>query len=192
MNTPPYLTDYIFVERGVLSHEFCKNFIQAHLPEEWEKHSWSYVDKSGNHLSQSRKKLDEELLVQETKPPFVDEMINAFSHSTLSYYNKLNISEGLMRTFSTPRINRYVEGTNMAPHHDNIVSLFDSKSGSPVLSFLAFLNDDYEGGDIVFFDDLKIKVSAGDIMIFPSAFMYKHHVTTVTKGERWSCVSWGF
>lgn len=192
MNKPPYLTDYIFVERNLFSPDFCQNFMQSHINEEWHKHTWSYVDPEGNHITQSRKQETEELLVLDVKPEFSNELFNAWSYCSNIYHQKNNINKALFREFSPPRINRYVEGTNMAEHHDNIVSLFRDSSGSPILSFLAFFNDDYEGGDFVFFGDVKIKVNAGDIMIFPSAFMYTHEVETITKGERWSCVSWGF
>ena len=42
------------------------------------------------------------------------------------------------------------------------------------------------------FDNLHINLNAGDIMVFPSAFMYTHEVKPITSGERWSFVSWGF
>lgn len=54
------------------------------------------------------------------------------------------------------------------------------------------LNDDYEGGDFVFNDNHTLKFNAGDILIFPSTFMYAHEVKAITKGTRYSFVSWGF
>ena len=64
------------------------------------------------------------------------------------------------------------------------------------LSFIINLNDTYEGGNIIFkhptgrhtqkIFDLK----KGDLLIFPSNFMYPHEVSQVTKGTRYSIVSW--
>jgi predicted 2-oxoglutarate/Fe(II)-dependent dioxygenase YbiX len=54
------------------------------------------------------------------------------------------------------------------------------------------LNDDFEGGDFLMFDGKKLNLSAGDIVIFPSNFLYPHAVTTVTKGTRYSFVAWGW
>jgi predicted 2-oxoglutarate/Fe(II)-dependent dioxygenase YbiX len=54
------------------------------------------------------------------------------------------------------------------------------------------LNDDYEGGELVFWESETIKLKAGSIMIFPSNFMYPHKVMPVTKGTRYSYVSWAW
>ena len=47
-------------------------------------------------------------------------------------------------------------------------------------SVLGVLNDDYEGGEFVLIDE-KIDLSKGDIIIFPSNFMYPHKVEPVKK-----------
>ena len=54
---------------------------------------------------------------------------------------------------------------------------------------LGVLNNDYEGGEFVLIDE-KIDLSKGDIIIFPSNFMYPHKVEPVTKGTRYSYISW--
>ena len=91
------------------------------------------------------------------------------------------------------RFNRYQVGTNMKMHHDHIHTLFDGeKKGVPILSILGLLNDDFEGGDFLMLDGKKVNLSAGDIILFPSNFLYPHAVTTITKGTRYSFVSWGF
>jgi len=98
-----------------------------------------------------------------------------------------------LKQVSTIRFNRYQIGTNMKMHHDHIHGLFDGeKKGVPILTILALLNDDFEGGDFLMFDGKKVQLEAGDIILFPSNFLYPHAVTTVTKGTRYSFVSWGF
>ena len=78
----------------------------------------------------------------------------------------------------------------MALHADHIHSMFDGeRKGIPILSVLGVLNDDYEGGEFVLIDE-KINLSKGDIIIFPSNFMYPHKVEPVTKGTRYSYISW--
>jgi predicted 2-oxoglutarate/Fe(II)-dependent dioxygenase YbiX len=53
------------------------------------------------------------------------------------------------------------------------------------------LNDDYEGGEFAFFDrELKYKLKKGSILLFPSSFMYPHEIMPVTKGTRYSIVTW--
>jgi predicted 2-oxoglutarate/Fe(II)-dependent dioxygenase YbiX len=69
--------------------------------------------------------------------------------------------------------------------------MFDGTiKGIPVLSILGALNDDYEGGELVFWESEKINLKAGEVMIFPSNFMYPHRVDEVKSGTRYSFVSW--
>ena len=84
----------------------------------------------------------------------------------------------------------YAENKKDALHADHIHSMFDGeRKGIPILSVLGVLNDDYEGGEFVLIDE-KIDLSKGDIIIFPSNFMYPHKVEPVTKGTRYSYISW--
>ena len=57
------------------------------------------------------------------------------------------------------------------------------------------LNDDYEGGDLIFTDqkDNEIKrcqLGKGSIVFFPSNFMYPHGIQPITKKTRYSIVAW--
>ena len=63
------------------------------------------------------------------------------------------------------------------------------------LSIIINLNDNYEGGDLIFTDQKhneikRLKLSKGSIVFFPSNFMYPHSIQPITKGTRYSIVSW--
>jgi len=93
--------------------------------------------------------------------------------------------------FSQIRFNRYNKNQIMSKHCDHIQSLFTGNiRGIPILSIVAVLNDDYEGGEFIMFDDYEIKFKAGDLIVFPSVFLYPHLVKPVKKGIRYSFVSW--
>ena len=93
--------------------------------------------------------------------------------------------------FSPIRFNRYDKDQIMSKHIDHIVSLFPGNPrGIPILSILSLLNDNYQGGEFIMFDDYEIKLKAGDLLIFPSVFLYPHLVKPITKGIRYSFVSW--
>ena len=95
--------------------------------------------------------------------------------------------------YSHVRFNKYAENKKMALHADHIHSMFDGeRKGIPILSVLGVLNNDYEGGEFVFNDNHIVTLSTGDVLIFPSTFMYAHEVKEITKGKRYSFVSWGF
>ena len=81
----------------------------------------------------------------------------------------------------------------MKEHCDHIYELFDGKiKGVPILSVIGSLNNNYKGGELVMFEDKEYKIKAGEILIFPSNFLYPHKVLPVTKGTRYTYVSWVF
>jgi predicted 2-oxoglutarate/Fe(II)-dependent dioxygenase YbiX len=93
--------------------------------------------------------------------------------------------------YSEIRFNKYSENTKMAQHCDHIRSLFDGEhKGIPILSVLGILNNDYKGGEFIMFEDEEIKLNKGDLLIFPSIFLYPHKVEPVKKGTRYSFISW--
>lgn len=87
------------------------------------------------------------------------------------------------------RINRYKEGGFMSRHYDSIHHSHGQHYGYPHATVLLYLNDDYEGGEFIVADK-KLKPKSRSAVVFPSNFMYPHEAEVVTKGTRWSIVSW--
>jgi hypothetical protein len=57
------------------------------------------------------------------------------------------------------------------------------------VSIVAYLNDDYEGGEIYFPRfDLTIKPEPGDVVIFPSTYIYEHASQPMVSGKKYSIV----
>jgi predicted 2-oxoglutarate/Fe(II)-dependent dioxygenase YbiX len=80
---------------------------------------------------------------------------------------------------------RYKEGQFYTQHTDS----FKGRPRAVSCSFI--LNDDYEGGEFAFFDrELKYKLKKGSCIMFPSNFMYPHEIMPVTKGTRYSIITW--
>jgi len=85
---------------------------------------------------------------------------------------------------------RYVKGNFYNTHIDSFHTI------NRQISIIINLNENYEGGDIVFMHPTtrkpysKISLKTGEMLMFPSNFMYPHQVTKITKGVRYSCVSW--
>tara|TARA_R100000406_G_scaffold31254_1_gene20503 strand:- start:1626 stop:2171 length:546 start_codon:yes stop_codon:yes gene_type:complete len=60
-----------------------------------------------------------------------------------------------------------------------------------VLTCSFILNDNYDGGDFVFFSGTyKIPPKAGSAVVFPSNFCFPHAVTPVTNGDRHAVITW--
>jgi hypothetical protein len=57
------------------------------------------------------------------------------------------------------------------------------------VSIVAYLNDDYEGGEIWFPRfNLSIKPEPGDILVFPSTYIYEHASKDMVSGTKYSVV----
>jgi hypothetical protein len=120
-------------------------------------------------------------------------MIQAGAAYNAKYHFECERTMQIMNKFSAIRFNRYSPGQIMRQHHDHIHSLWNTQdAGIPVLSFILNLNDDYEGADLYFWDDYIVPLGKGDIIMFPSLFLYPHGVTEATRGRRFSAVSWGW
>ena len=88
------------------------------------------------------------------------------------------------------RFNKYDERKKMAEHCDHIHTIFDGTiKGVPILSIVGLVNDNFTGGEF-YIDKKHIKLKQGDLLIFPSSFLYPHHVEPVQKGVRYTFVSW--
>lgn len=93
--------------------------------------------------------------------------------------------------FSNLKFIKYTQGTEMSLHCDHIHSLYDGiHKGIPILTVIGLLNDDFEGGELVMFDDQPLSLKKGDIVVFPSVFLYPHRIEKIKKGVRYSVISW--
>ena len=68
-----------------------------------------------------------------------------------------------------------------------LVDHYDDGGETPLrVSILFYLNDDYEGGNIEWkFGNFNYKPKKGDVVIFPSSFIYRHQVYPVESGTRY-------
>lgn len=109
-----------------------------------------------------------------------------------SYLHAANCSAGWnfdMDTIELMQIGRYSEGGHYDWHQDIKVP---ENQRQRKLSISILLNDpaEFEGGDLVFkgAEDKKIFTQQGTIVVFPS--FVEHKVTPVTKGTRYTAVTW--
>lgn len=118
------------------------------------------------------------LALQQLWQDCYDRMVNCVK----DYAQKYNFGE--LRYWEAMNFIKYGPGHHFNEHMDNGFSY------NCILSLVAYPNDDYEGGEISFrLWDLKIKPKAGDVVLFPSNFMYPHTAEKVTSGEKLSIVT---
>jgi predicted 2-oxoglutarate/Fe(II)-dependent dioxygenase YbiX len=184
-----YIKKYNFLEL-TKCHEICEELNTC--SDEFTKHLyWDNKEKQSKSIN-GDKELDISFVKIATSEYITNQIVNAYS----AYINDLDFNwfnKGSLNKFSNIRFNRYNTNNIMSEHCDHIHSLFDGEDkGVPILTALVMLNKDYTGGELIFWRDQVMNVDVGDILIFPSNFLYPHKVNPVLSGTRYSCVSWAW
>jgi hypothetical protein len=182
------LEDYVVVIKDAVSKELCNKALQELKKVKWQQHNF-YSHKTGEKNALSKEK---ELDFSSDSIKSHDEIMMCVWQSIGQYieYYQFPWYNG-WNGHSSLKYNRYKKGTLMSEHCDHIQDMFEGdRRGIPVLSCVGGLNNNYEGGEFVMFKNKTYKIDAGDIIIFPSNFLFPHRVNEVTKGTRYTYVSW--
>ena len=183
------LSSYVLVLEDWIDAEACKQTVQEIQNAPWQQHTF-YDSITGTYDTRSgSKELDISYGNNVSTQPYIMQRIwDAYKTYTTHYnFPWFNSWAG----FSEVRFNMYKETRVMAEHCDHIHSMFDgTRKGIPTLTILGALNNDYEGGELIMWEQERIHLPAGSVTIFPSNFLYPHRVAPVTKGVRYSYVSW--
>lgn len=162
----------------------------------WREHTWQ--DSYGNKVYNQDDTDNLDILflsevAEEEEHYFYDLIVNCIRE----YEKKFDIIEDKIVTkFTRLRVNRYSKGQKMLKHFDHIRDLFTgNERGIPVLTIIINLNENYEGGNFIFDlfgEKINLQLEEGSVIIFPSMFAYKHGVSSILNGERYSIVSWAY
>ena len=185
------IEEYIIV-KNTISKDVCKQIIYDCNTRKWITHEWNNYT-TGVNRSEQTKELD---VMPSTKNQ--QDKLKLPIAKALDEYQRLCSWDGektgstWLSSYSIIRFNKYEVGTIMRKHYDHIHDIFDGKKrGVPLVSIVGNLNEDYEGSEF-HCRGKEIRLKTGDILLFPSNFMYPHEVTECTKGTRYSFVSWAF
>ncbi len=186
------LSDYVKQYKSFLKEDICdKTILELNKlnSDLWNQHI--FINSTNNTLVKLSG--DQELSTLYSKEISTKEIIMKELWTAIYNYIidlKFSWFDG-WKAYSEIRFNKYSENTKMAEHCDHIHFLFDGKEkGIPILSVLGILNNDYKGGEFIMFEKEEIKLNKGDLLIFPSIFLYPHKVEPITKGTRYSFISW--
>jgi hypothetical protein len=182
----------------MISDDDCKRIVKKIEGVDWKQHEFYDVHSGESSDRSGDKELDVGYIHFSEEDQEGWELrslvMEAIWKSYKSYVTDLNLGwwsswEG----FSEVRFNRYKETRLMAEHCDHIHSLFDGqRKGIPTMTALGLLNEEYEGGEFVMWEDVVLPFKAGEIKIFPSCFLYPHRIDPVNFGTRYSFVSWAW
>ena len=184
------LTHYIQIFPQMLNKDTCDYIIKQMKQKTVNYHQHTFYNSALN--TNNKKSGKNELDITFDNFEGRQDVMNLIYVALTDYSKLYKYFEG-WDGYSLLRFNKYEKNKRMACHVDHIKSLFDGNAtGIPILSIVGLLNDDYEGGEFVMFNNKKINLNQGDILIFPSVFLYPHKVEPVTKGARYSFVSWAW
>ena len=115
-------------------------------------------------------------------------------------YNILNLcAKEYTQTFCHINQELKYEGINLLKYEEgNFYKCHTDQCAKKnrAISVIMNLNEDYKGGEVVFYEPTSLKASTGcalktgDILFFPSNYLYPHSVQPVKKGTRYSVVVW--
>lgn len=180
------LTTYLKVYPA-LDVSFCADTVKQLENAAWESHAYT------NPTDYKTVSFDNELSVCGDIPN-TDQVMKHIWDSFKAYLTDLSFSWfDSWAGFTAVRFNKYDVNTLMREHCDHIHSAFDGeRKGVPTMTALGALNDEYEGGELIFWQDKQIVIPPGHIAVFPSNFLYPHKVNPVIKGVRYSFVAWAW
>ena len=124
----------------------------------------------------------------ENVPPQFAELRNVYNDTVIKLKECLNHYQSMynivMDYMEAINYVRYEPGQHFAVHADSGFSY------NCTVSSVMYLNDNYEGGELWFpFLDLTYTPVAGDIVIFPSTYIYAHASKPITSGIKYSAVT---
>lgn len=98
------------------------------------------------------------------------------------YCKRFNIHN--LRYWEAFNFIKYEPGHHFMEHHDHGFSY------NCTVSLVAYLNDDFEGGELFFrLQGINYIPRTGDVVLFPSNFMYPHQAKVVHSGTKYSLVT---
>ena len=83
----------------------------------------------------------------------------------------------------------YKPGGHYDWHQDYVI---DAYSGVRELTFIWYLNDDFDEGETEFVNGRKITPKTGRLLIFPASWMYVHRGCRVKKNNKYIVTGWYF
>lgn len=115
----------------------------------------------------------------------INELGQDFLSCIKDYEYKNNIK---LVKFSNPLVVKSYPGKMFGMHVDS-----SSEHSDPDISIIIDLNDDYEGGELLFNNhNVLIKPYAGSILIYPSKEPYYHSPQLIEMGSKIYCIIYGF
>lgn len=181
------LEDYIVVIENALPDDLCDRILAEYKDsEEWNPTmiGTGSINKTVRNADTIGISQEHVMDVNEPIRRQLDVEVFESAASAIKTYNA-KFPEAAIQRDSGYELLRYTEGGFYKSHVDSFTHIPRAVSCSFTLT------DDFEGGEFAFFyGKRKYALKKGSAILFPSNFQYPHEVLEVTKGTRYSIVTW--
>jgi len=182
-----HLHDYIVVFENLVPTDLCDDI----LTEYKDSDDWQQALVGSGQVHQTVRNVDTinvsmEHIISKNHSvrKDIDLRLYAVAGNAIRQYNN-QFNHAKIEQDTGYELLRYNQGQFYVEHTDSF------KERPRAVSCSLALNDDYDGGEFAFFNrELKYKLKKGSVLMFPSNFMYPHEILPVTKGRRWSIITW--
>lgn len=182
------LKDFIWYCEEAIDPEFCDNILDEYVDTDY----WEPTLTGSGHDPEVRRcnciAISDHTVINENKDvrKDIDDKLFEIVKDLVSKYQERNPQYELeIVEDSGYELLKYEEGDFYLQHSDSF------KTQPRTLTIIMSMNDAYEGGEVALFDrELIYKLNAGDVLIFPSNFMYPHEILPVKSGTRFSIITW--
>lgn len=167
---------------GMLKSKFCQQIIKVS-----DKLCTERIKTKGGD-TEYRKGIGHILDRRSLRDQIYFQIIHAQIKSFINHYT-LKFPHSRVDNLSEIQLLKYNPGGKYDVHTDSM------RGGLRHISLIMNLNENYNGGDLVFFDNKnnetkRIELKEGSVVMFPSNFLYPHKIEPITKGTRYSIVAW--
>jgi len=180
------IKDYIVVLKNIVPNELCDAILSEYSnSDEWNATAVGDGKPNKKVRNCDTIQMSERFTIGDHKERArLDAEVFKYAAKCIEEYNK-KFKHAHVQEDTGYELLRYKKGEFYVQHIDTFLQ-------APRLVSCSFhLNDNYKGGEFGFFDrEVKIKAGKGDVVMFPSTFMYPHEVMPVTEGTRYSIVTW--
>lgn len=163
------------IENGI-PHDYCDELVELFEKSEHTSRldnggypNWTNLFLGNNHPEMEKKLYDVYLAVARKYQLWLGEYGLYFNTNEFD--------------FECSNIKKYVGGTDdVYKRHADLSSLVTSRR---FVAMLFYLNDDFEGGDTIFYPNTSIRPQKGSVVVFPPYWLFPHEGTPVIKGNKY-------
>ena len=180
--------DFVWHGKEVVDPDLCDKILEEYAHSEY----WEATLTGSGHDPDARRceqiNISQEEIISENvdvRKQLDDKMFEVVQDLIGRYQEEHPEFELEIQEDSGYELLKYEVGDFYVQHTDSF------KEQPRALTVIVSMNNAYEGGEVALFNrEMVYKLDVGDVILFPSNFMYPHEIMPVTEGTRFSMITW--